>query len=111
MFEDRGLHLLPSYIIVTTSSSPCVRFLRITVSNRYTNVCKLSSGSIQFEQLTLKIGDTISKKNSYLLPDIVIIYKCESRKKGNYDIRTNKFSVSRMKEKKNYFDFKHSFIA
>lgn len=32
-------------------------------------------------------------------------------KKGNYDIRTNKFSVSRMKVKKNYFDFKHSFIA
>lgn len=25
-------------------------------------------------------------------------------KKGNCDIRTNKFSVSRMKEKKNYFD-------
>lgn len=32
-------------------------------------------------------------------------------KKGNYDIRTNKFSVSRMKEKKNHFDFKNSFIA
>lgn len=58
-----------------------------------------------------KIGDIIFKKNLYLLLDIVIIYKCESWKKGNYDIRINKFLVSWMKVKKNYFDFKYFFIV
>lgn len=47
------------------SSIPCVKFLRITVSYRYTNVCKLSSGSVQFEQLTLiRVTASMKKKHN-----------------------------------------------